>query len=138
RVLAFGFKRFSDTQAELEQHDVSAGLTFVGLQGLIDPPRASAKEAIAVCATAGVLVKMITGDHAVTAGAIADQLGLRGQRKDGRLVTLRDSDLKLMREDELSKVAEHVAVFARVSPEQKLDLVKALQTRGHVVAMTGD
>jgi cation-transporting ATPase F len=120
-------------------HDDVAGLTFLGLVGMIDPPRAEAKRAVAACRAAGIQVKMITGDHRVTAAAIADALGLDGERDaHGRLRAVTGSELEQTPIAELPALAENVAVFARVAPEQKLTLVRALQGRGHVVAMTGD
>ncbi|MBL8949343.1 MAG: HAD-IC family P-type ATPase [Myxococcaceae bacterium] len=120
-------------------HADIAGLTFLGLAGMIDPPRPEARRAVAVCKEAGIQVKMITGDHRVTAAAIAEELGLEGARDaSGRLRTVTGAELNDMPETALAGVAESVAVFARVAPEQKLKLVRALQGRGHVVAMTGD
>lgn len=120
-------------------HDVVAQLTLLGVVGMIDPPRAEAKCAVAACLGAGIKVKMITGDHAVTAAAIAQELGLEGARDDaGRLRAVTGRELSAIPEQELASVADDVAVFARVAPEQKLALVRALQSRGHVVAMTGD
>ncbi len=114
-------------------------LVLLGFVGMIDPPRPEARRAIAACHTAGIQVKMITGDHRVTAAAIADELGLEGERgADGRLRALNGSELEQIPLRELPGVAERVAVFARVAPEQKLMLVQALQSRGHIVAMTGD
>jgi magnesium-transporting ATPase (P-type) len=106
---------------------------------MIDPPREEAKRAIAACKTAGVAVKMITGDHAVTATAIADQLGLTdpGTEADRR-VTVTGRELQDLSDAEMVEVAGQARVFARVAPEQKLRLVEALQAKGHVVAMTGD
>jgi len=106
-------------------------LTLIGLVGIIDPPRPEAKEAIHVCHTAGVAVKMITGDHRVTAAAIARDLGLDGEVREGR-------EIEGLEGAALAELVERTAVFARVSPEHKLRIVAALQARGHVVAMTGD
>lgn len=106
-------------------------LTFVGLVGLMDPPRPEAKEAISQCRTAGVAVKMITGDHLATAGAIARELGLKGGSVNG-------GDLDALDTLELSSVIDEIAVFARVTPAHKVKIVRALQAKGHVVAMTGD
>lgn len=108
-----------------------ADLTFVALVGLVDPPRAEAKAAIAQCRQAGITVKMITGDHPLTAAAIAAQLGL-----DGRAMT--GAELKLIGPAELPDAIKNVAVFARVTPVTKVNIVRALQKSGHVVAMTGD
>lgn len=115
-------------------------LTFVGLQGMIDPPRPEAVAAVRACQTAGIRVKMITGDHALTARSIAEQIGLDGVASPSRapLVVVTGRDLESQSDDELMNTVDRVAVFARVTPEQKLRLVRALQARGHVVAMTGD
>jgi Ca2+-transporting ATPase len=135
RVLALASKVWSG--AEIDHDSVASGLTFLGLQGMIDPPRPEAVQAVRICQGAGVRVKMITGDHAITAAAIADQMGLDGA--GGREVrALTGQDLARLSDSELMAEAERTAVFARVSPEQKLRLVEALQARGHVVAMTGD
>ncbi len=106
-------------------------LTLVALIGIVDPPRPEARVAISEAHGAGIAVKMITGDHVSTATAIGEQLGLRGKAVSG-------SELESMSDEELDSRIEEVSVFARVSPEHKLRLVKALQKRGHVVAMTGD
>ncbi len=118
-------------------HEHLTGLTFLGLQAMIDPPRPEAIAAVKACQTAGIRVKMITGDHAVTAAAIARQIGLVSEG-DGLPAALTGSDLALLSDAELIERAEDTAVFARVTPEQKLRLVEALQSRGHIVAMTGD
>jgi len=120
-------------------HEDVSQLSFLGLIGMIDPPRAEAKRAVAACLGAGIKVKMITGDHAVTAAAIARDLGLVGARDHaGRLRAVTGRELAALSLEELAAVADDAAVFARVAPEQKLALVRALQSRGHVVAMTGD
>lgn len=106
-------------------------LTLLALVGIIDPPRAEACAAIARCQQAGIVVKMITGDHRVTAAAIARELGLKGDVHEGRALDALDAQA-------LGELVENSAVFARVAPEHKLRIVKALQARGHVVAMTGD
>jgi P-type Ca2+ transporter type 2C len=106
-------------------------LSFVGLIGLQDPPRAEATKAIAECQQAGIAVKMITGDHQSTASAIAGELGLHGRALSG-------ADIDRMDAVELAKVIDDVTVFARVSPTHKVKIVRALQAKGHVVAMTGD
>lgn len=111
--------------------DWVSGLTFLGLVGLMDPPRPEAREAISQCRKAGIAVKMITGDHRATAGAIARELGL-----DGRAVT--GGELDAFDTLELSSVIDEITVFARVTPAHKVKIVRALQAKGHVVAMTGD
>lgn len=106
-------------------------LTLHALVGIIDPPRAEAKAAIATCHAAGIQVKMITGDHRVTAAAIARELGLKGESHEGR-------ELDGLSQSEIAALVEKSAVFARVAPEHKMRIVEALQAKGHVVAMTGD
>jgi cation-transporting P-type ATPase F len=106
---------------------------------MIDPPRPEAIRAVAKCQTAGIKVKMITGDHKGTAVAIAQQLGLHaGKGSGGEPVALTGRELEEISDAQLPETAERTAVFARVAPEQKLRLVRALQSRGHIVAMTGD
>ena len=137
RVLAFAMKR--TTQEHLQMSDVEGDLVFLGLQGMIDPPRQDAIRAVAKCQAAGIRVKMITGDHAGTAAAIAGQLGMKGiHGTDGKLKALTGVELGKISDEELPAIAEDISVFARVTPEQKLRLVRALQTRGQIVAMTGD
>lgn len=139
RVLAFAKKRCSADQSVLTRNDIMTGLEFLGLQAMIDPPRSAAKAAVDACRQAGIRVKMMTGDHAVTAAAIADQLGLDGARgPNGQLRVLTGHELSALRTEDLVTAAESVSVFARVAPEDKLNLVRALQSQGAVVAMTGD
>ena len=137
RVLAFASRHIHPEQRQLTHEDVASGLTLLGLQGMIDPPRTEAVAAVRKCRTAGISVKMITGDHVLTAKAVAEQIGLSGAT-DAETVAVSGRDLDSLSDDELRDVAERASVFARVAPEQKLRLVKALQSRGHVVAMTGD
>ncbi|MDI6742501.1 MAG: cation-transporting P-type ATPase [Smithella sp.] len=138
RVLALACKETDKKNLDVE--DCLSGLTFLGLQGMIDPPRTEAIAAVSVCHNAGIDVKMITGDHAITATEIARQLGI-GQMK-GRSVenplTMTGKELEGLSDEALIETAEKTSVFARVAPEQKLRLVEALQARKHVVAMTGD
>ncbi len=138
RVLAFVRRHVDADHARLEHHHVAAGLTFLGLQGMIDPPRPEVIDAVRRCQQAGIAVKMITGDHLATARVIAGQIGLKGPRERDQLVALSGRELERISDVELPPIAERTSVFARVAPEQKLRLVRALQTRGHVVAMTGD
>jgi magnesium-transporting ATPase (P-type) len=131
RVLAFARCEHID---DAVQHDeVTDGLTFLGLQAMIDPARPEAAASIAACYQAGIQVKMITGDHPVTALAIARQLGMR---QTDRVIS--GADLQNLSEAEFSQLVEQCAVYARIAPEQKLQLVQALLNNGHVVAMTGD
>jgi Ca2+-transporting ATPase len=134
RVLMLGKVEVKTDQSQLEHEDVAANLTFLGLQGMIDPPRPEVIAAIADCRKAGIQVKMITGDHVGTARSIARMIGLG----DAQLQSLTGRDLEQIPAEDLPEVAEKTTVFARVAPEQKLRLVEALQSKGHVVAMTGD
>ena len=127
RVLAVAYKRGA-TREDAEQ-----GMTFLGLVGMIDPPRPEAQAAISECEQAGIKVIMITGDHPLTAKAVADELGLS---KHGYVVT--GAELEVMSDEDLEQKVDSVEVFARVSPAHKLRVVTALQKRGQVVAMTGD
>ncbi len=142
RVLAFARGGISPKKDRIEHGDINESLTFLGLQGMIDPPRKEAIEAVRRCHSAGILVKMITGDHVLTAKAIAAQLNLKSRLGDGEsiqsLIALSGSELETMNDEDLQKSVDRVSVFARVTPEQKLRLVKAIQTRGYIVAMTGD
>jgi Ca2+-transporting ATPase len=133
RVLAVAEKPL----AELEPLDerVEEGLTFVGLLGMIDPPRASAVKAIKVCRQAGIKPVMITGDHRLTAEAVAHELGMfQGSRSE----VITGEDLEQLSEKDLSERVMDISVYARVTPKHKLRIVRALKKRGQVVAMTGD
>ena len=140
RVLGFAKKEISPESAPFDHEDVAYDLCFLGLQGMIDPPRAEAVSAVRACHTAGIGVKMITGDHAVTASAIADRIGLfpAGDAPPSSQAAMTGKTLAKIPDQELIEVVERTSVFARVDPEQKLRLVEALQARGHIVAMTGD
>ncbi|MCP4384250.1 MAG: cation-transporting P-type ATPase [Hyphomicrobiales bacterium] len=133
RVLALGMKGFPADQQEFGARDVESGVVFLGALGMIDPPRDDASAAIEECRAAGIRVKMITGDHALTASAIGRQLGLL----DHEQVTTGEA-LDALDPATLPAVAERTAVFARTSPEQKLSIVEALEADNAVVAMTGD
>jgi cation-transporting ATPase F len=133
RVLAFA--RLDKPGAQKISFDDMAGLTLLGLQGMIDPPRPEAVAAVRACQAAGITVKMITGDHALTAAAIGKQIGLCVGDCE---TVLTGAELAKLTDADLIEKAQQVNVFARVAPEQKLRLVEALQARGHVVAMTGD
>ncbi|MFD2514465.1 cation-transporting P-type ATPase [Pontibacter locisalis] len=138
RVLGFAMLEVNDNLKNIDHKSVSAGMIFLGLQGMIDPPRQEAIVAVRLCQQAGIDVKMITGDHAVTAATIAGQIGLMGRKENGKLVAITGRELQALNDRELEEAAEDVAVFARVAPDQKLRLVKSLQARGKIVAMTGD
>lgn len=133
RVLAFACKPAALDR--LDHSDLEEGLIFLGLQGMIDPPRAEAIRAVRSFHSAGVDVKMITGDHKVTAEAIADRMSLSRRQQ---VKSYSGQELAQMDAEALAAAAEAGCVFARVAPEQKLRLVEALQSRGHIVAMTGD
>jgi magnesium-transporting ATPase (P-type) len=139
RVLALASKRLPSDGTLVRDH-ACLGMDFLGLQGMIDPPREEARKAIAVCQKAGITVKMITGDHAVTAEAIGLMLGLNGGDctlgRDCPVMT--GKEIAALSDEELTQRVADVPVFARVSPEQKLRLVMAMQKRGEVCAMTGD
>ncbi|MGC8913045.1 MAG: cation-translocating P-type ATPase [Thermoplasmata archaeon] len=130
RVLALGIKEIPAIPEDIEK--LENEMTFVGLVGIIDPPRPEVKDAIKCCHTAGIKVVMITGDQKDTAIAIAKQLGIWS----GKILT--GSELEKMSDEELAGVVENVSVYARVHPEMKLKIVRAFKKRGYVVAMTGD
>jgi Ca2+-transporting ATPase len=130
--LAYREMKTAETLDQAEQAENN--LVFIGLTGMIDPPRKEVREAINKCRKAGIRTIMITGDHRSTAEAIAKQLGMLPPKG----LTLEGKQLALMTEEQLDAVIEDVYVYARVSPEHKLNIVKALQRKGHVVAMTGD
>jgi magnesium-transporting ATPase (P-type) len=137
RVLAFARgERAADDLSQVNHEHVAEGLTFLGLQAMIDPPRAEVIDAVAHCRRAGIRVKMITGDHIGTAIAIAKQIGLTGENEP--LLALDGRALAEIPDQDFAEITDHTTVFARVAPEQKLRLVTALQSRGHIVAMTGD
>lgn len=131
RVLAFAYKEFNQDELTLEDE---RDLVFTGLISMIDPPREESAQAVADCYTAGIKPIMITGDHKVTATAIAKRIGIY---KDGDLA-LEGRELAVMNDDQLHEIIEKVSVYARVAPEHKIRIVEAWQSRGHNVAMTGD
>lgn len=134
RVLAVGYKYLDELPGTVTSETLENGLTFAGLVAMIDPPRPEARDAVAVCRRAGIKPVMITGDHVVTASAIARDLGILA---DGdRAIT--GAELDAMSDDELDAQVEHIAVYARVSPENKIRIVRAWQRKGQVVSMTGD
>ena len=134
RVLAVGYKEIEKVSEEPTSEELESGLTFMGLVGMIDPPRPEAKAAVAVCRQAGIKPVMITGDHVVTASAIAKELGilLEGDK------AITGAQLDAMSDEELDGEVENISVYARVSPENKIRIVKAWQKKGQVVSMTGD
>ena len=134
RVLAMAYKEFNHPLTEEDMKNLESDLIFVGMVGMIDPPREEAKEAVKKCISAGIKPVMITGDHKITAMAIAKELGIL---KDGdEAVT--GTELEEMTDDELVSRVKNISVYARVSPEHKVRIVKAWQANGEIVAMTGD
>lgn len=134
RVLAMAYKEAPHEMDDLTHHDVEGDLIFAGLQGMIDPPRPEAVEAIKGCKEAGIRVVMITGDHAATASAIAKMLSI--STDETKVLTGRE--IEVMGDDELLEKVKDISVFARVSPQHKLRIVQQLIKRGEVVAVTGD
>ncbi|MFP4142108.1 MAG: cation-translocating P-type ATPase [Thermoplasmata archaeon] len=133
RVLAMAYKDLTlegDSERD-KKEEIEQDLIFLGLQGMIDPPREEVKDAIEACRKAGIRTVMITGDNAVTAGAIGDKLGFSGEVVTGR-------DLEAMSERELREKVKYVDIFARVSPSHKVKILRILKDQGHIVAMTGD
>ncbi|WP_273125465.1 calcium-translocating P-type ATPase, SERCA-type [Bacillus weihaiensis] len=134
RTIAIAFKPLNSTEKIHTSLEAERDLVFIGLQGMIDPPRPEVKQAVKECRDAGIKTVMITGDHVITAKAIATQLNLlpaNGKVMEGK-------ELNSLSVEELEAIVDDVYVFARVSPEHKLKIVKALQNKGHIVAMTGD
>lgn len=139
RVLAFARKMVSADVTQIDHADIQSDLVFIGLQAMIDPPRKEAIEAVHTSQKAGIEVKMITGDHILTAQEIGRQIGLNEKEpKPGYKVAYTGKELSDLTDAEFIEVAEQASIFARVTPEQKLRLVEALQSKMKVVAMTGD
>ena len=134
RRIAVAYKPIAIRGREVTEHEAERDLIFIGMEGMIDPPRPEVKAAIRECKQAGIKTVMITGDHRITAKAIGEELGLL--KKDS--IVLEGYQIDRMSVDELEEIVEKVSIFARVSPEHKLKIVKAFQNRGHIVAMTGD
>lgn len=134
RVLAIAYKEIDALPEQITSEELENGLHFMGLVGMIDPPRPEAKQAVALCRRAGIKPVMITGDHVVTASAIAKELGIL--LDTDKAIT--GAELDAMSDEELDKQVENIAVYARVSPENKIRIVKAWQRKGQVVSMTGD
>ena len=134
RVLAVGYKQIERVPENPTSQELESNLTFMGLVGMIDPPRPEAKDAVAVCRRAGIKPVMITGDHIVTASAIAKELGILGP--EDKAIT--GVELDNMTDEQLDGQVKNIAVYARVSPENKIRIVKAWQRSGQVVSMTGD
>ncbi|MGL4818994.1 MAG: calcium-translocating P-type ATPase, SERCA-type [Bacilli bacterium] len=134
RTIAIAFREVTGENRVQTAEDAESNLVFLGVQGMIDPPRKEVKRAVEECHEAGIKTVMITGDHRNTAEAIARELGIL----EDSSVVVEGKELDLLTQNELEEVVEDIAVFARVTPEHKLRIVRAFQTKGHVVAMTGD
>ena len=134
RVLAVGYKILDEVPENPTSEELESGLTLMGLVGMIDPPRPEAKAAVATCRQAGIKPVMITGDHVVTASAIAKELGIL--EEGDKAIT--GAQLDAMSEEQLDQEVENISVYARVSPENKIRIVKAWQRKDQVVSMTGD
>ncbi len=134
RVLAIAYKVIEELPEVINSDTLEYGLTLMGLVGMIDPPREEAKEAVKICRKAGIKPVMITGDHVVTASAIAKQLGILTEGD----IAITGQELETMSDEELQQQVRHIAVYARVSPENKIRIVRAWQAQEEIVSMTGD
>ncbi len=142
RILAFARIDVAEDKKNIGHEDIKESLIFLGLQGMIDPARAEAIEAVKSCYSAGIQVKMITGDHVVTAKAIAQKLRLKNvlssEDVSDEIRALSGEELESLNDEDLASIVNNVPVFARVTPEQKIRLVRALQAHDYITAMTGD
>ncbi len=135
RVLGFAIKEIENFSKDTKMENIESNLTLIGLVGIIDPPREEALQAITECKEAGIIPVLITGDHKLTAKAIAEELGIISSEDD---IVLTGLKLENLTEKEFTAIVENVRVYARVNPEQKLKIINALQAKGQFVAMTGD
>lgn len=134
RVIAVAYKEIDSSPQKATSEELECGLNFAGLVGMIDPPREEARDAVATCRKAGIRPVMITGDHIITACAIAKDLGILKDRDEA----ITGAQLAAMNEEELAARVRNISVYARVSPEDKIRIVKAWQAQGEIVSMTGD
>lgn len=135
RVMGYAMKTISSLPQHLDPAEIERELTLIGFVGMIDPPREEARQAVSECKEAGIIPVMITGDHKLTAKAIAAKLGIISSKED---LALTGSELAMLNQIEFEEIVEKVRVYARVNPEQKLRIITALQSKNHFVAMTGD
>ncbi|MNF44333.1 Calcium-transporting ATPase 1 [compost metagenome] len=135
RILGYAMKTISSLPKNLNADEIETELTFIGFAGMIDPPREEARKAVSECKEAGIIPVMITGDHKLTAKAIAEKLGIISSDDD---LVLTGPELSALTQIEFAQIVEKVRVYARASPKQKLKIIKALQSKKHFVAMTGD
>ena len=135
RTIGYAIRIFENMPSSLDHEKIENSLTFIGIAGMIDPPREEAKKAVSECKTAGIHPVMITGDHRLTAKAIAQELGIISSEKD---LVISGLELQKMNDKEFDSKVESIRVYARVDPEQKLKIISGLQNKGHFVAMTGD
>ena len=134
--MGFAFRELPDNVENYDEK-IEKDFVFVGIMGMIDPPRDEVKDAIYICRKAGIDVVMVTGDHKLTAVAVAKELNLLGENdEEGKVLT--GEELEKMSDEQLVEVVEKVAIYARVSPEHKMRIVKAWKAKGRIVAMTGD
>jgi Ca2+-transporting ATPase len=135
RMLGFAMKTMSKLPEILDSDAIESSLSLIGLVGMIDPPREEARQAVTECKEAGIIPVMITGDHKLTAITIAEKLGIKSSEKD---LVLTGTELAQLNQQDFAEIVENVRVYARVTPEQKLLIINALQSKNHLVAMTGD
>lgn len=135
RNLGFACRELPKTMSQFDEK-IEENFMFIGIMGMIDPPRTEVKDAIALCKSAGIRVVMITGDHKLTAIAVAKELKLLDEKEEGKVLT--GAELEDMSDEQLVKIVEDVVIYARVSPEHKMRIIKAWKARDQVVAMTGD